>query len=294
MKRLLSNFIVLISIAGLIIFTGCPDDDNIKPSIYFDQAQDTTILLYSVFEDPFVLVEDNKDLAEDIEVTSDFEDEMSLLSTGAVRRVGDYEITYTATDQAGNTSEAVRTVRVANPAEIAEGSYSVQGDYQDINDTSFRARISVDRGEAGRIIFSKSYVHDYEGNGVYLKAEGLLFSPDHSPDMTNATLDPDEYVGWLGTPADPSTAFYVQDSLYHYEAMDSMPRYDYIHLPTIYKADSVSGIDHKIVGRKDDNDYPRSKIYYNGDFVTKIELYYTVSVVGETGAEKVEETFIPY
>ncbi|MFW5805636.1 MAG: immunoglobulin-like domain-containing protein [Bacteroidales bacterium] len=294
MKRFLTNIIVLISIVGLIVFTGCPNDDTIKPSIHFDQPQDTTVLLYTVFEDPGVLVEDNKDYAEDITVESDFEDEMSLYNSGRLRSAGEYEITYTATDIAGNTSEDVRTVTVVNPAEIAAGSYIVTADYERIKDTSFRARISADPREAGRIRFSKSYLHLYEGEPTYLKAEGRLYSSEDSPDMTDPTVEPNDFFGWLGSNEDAEFPFY--DGMYYTETMPLMPRYDYIHLPTIEKKDSVADINHKIVGRKDDDGYPRSKITYNGDFVTKIELYYTVTNLDDPGqgAEKVEEIFIPY
>jgi len=295
MKRFLTSIIVLISIIGLVVFTGCPNDDTIKPSIYFDQPQDTTVLLYTVFEDPWVLVEDNKDYAEDITVESDFEDEMSLYNSGRLRSTGEYEITYTATDLAGNTSEDIRTVTVVNPAEIVAGSYNVTADYENISDTSFRARISADPREAGRIRISKSYLHLYEGEPTYLKAEGRLYSPDYSPDMTDPTVQPSDFIGWLSVNKDSiDIPFY--DDMYYSEAMPLMPRYDYIHLPTIEKTDSVADINHKIVGRKDDDGYPRSKITYNGDFVTKIELYYTVTNLDDPGqgAEKVEEIFIPY
>ncbi|MDA3819788.1 MAG: hypothetical protein PF590_04930, partial [Candidatus Delongbacteria bacterium] len=231
MKRFLTSIIVLISIVGLIVFTGCPDDDTTKPSIYFDQPQDTTVLLYTVFEDPGVLVEDNKDFAEDVTVISDFEDEMSLYNSGRLRSTGDYEITYTATDLAGNSMEEIRTVHVVNPAEIVAGSYNVTATYENIADTSFRGRISSDPREAGQIRFSKSYFHLYEGEPTYLKAEGRLYSPDHSPDMTDPTVEPGEHVGWLGIGND-STDIPFYDNLYYSETMPLMPRYDYIHLPT--------------------------------------------------------------
>ncbi|MGC9332163.1 MAG: immunoglobulin-like domain-containing protein [Bacteroidales bacterium] len=295
MKRFLTSIIVLISIVGvMIVFTGCPKDDTTPPSIYFDQLQDTTVLLYTLFEDPWVLVEDNKDFAEDITVKSDFEDNISLYSSGRLRRTGDYEITYTATDLAGNSSNKIRTIHVKNPAEIVVGSYNVTATYDNQPDTTFRALISADTREAGRIRFSKSYFHLYEGEPTYLKAEGRLYSPVHSPDMTIPTVEPGEHVGWLGIDND-NTDIPFYDTLYYSETMPLMTRYDYIHIPTIYKTDTIAGINHKIVGRKDVNGYPMSKITFNGDIVTKIELYYTVTNTQhpEWGAEKVEEIFIP-
>jgi hypothetical protein len=205
---------------------------------------------------------------------------MSLYNSGRLRSTGDYEITYTATDLAGNSMEEIRTVHVVNPAEIVAGSYNVTATYENIADPSFRGRISSDPREAGQIRFSKSYFHLYEGEPTYLKAEGRLYSPDHSPDMTDPTVEPGEHVGWLGIGNDST----------------DIPFYDNLYYSTIEKKDSVAEINHKIVGRKDANGYPLSKITYNGDFITKVELYYTVTNLDhpEQGAEKVEEIYIPY
>ncbi|MEA3448672.1 MAG: hypothetical protein U9Q98_09550 [Bacteroidota bacterium] len=276
MKKTLFYSISLLSLTSLVLFTGCKKNGPIPPSIYFDQPQDTTILLYTVFEDPGVMVEDNSDNPEDIEVTSDFENVMLRLSTGEVRRTGDYEITYTATDTEGNQYEDVRTVQVVNPAEIIAGSYDVQGTYDNIENTTFITNITADAGQAGSVHFSKTYVHDVDGNTVYLNLTGLLYSPDHSPDITDPATAPDDYTGWLGTPDNPGTPFYA--GMYHYETMPMMNRYDYIHIPTHEITEETSGTNYIITGKKDpDTDLPVSRIHYTGDNITQIELHYSIS-----------------
>ncbi|MDA3819789.1 MAG: hypothetical protein PF590_04935 [Candidatus Delongbacteria bacterium] len=294
MQKTLIYSILLLSLTILVLFTGCEKRRTIPPSIYFDQPQDTTVLLYTVFEDPGVMVEDNSDNPEDIEVTSDFEDVMLQLSTGEVRRTRDYEITYTATDTDGNQYEDIRTVHVINPAEIIAGSYDVQGTYDNIEDATFVANITADAGQAGNVHFSKAYVHDVDGNTVYLNLTGLLYSPDYSPDITDPATAPDDYTGWLGTSDNPGTPFYA--GMYHYETMPLMNRYDYIHIPTHEITEETSGINYIITGQKDpDTDLPLSMIHYSGDNITQIDLHYTISNQDNPGqgADKVDEIYTP-
>ncbi|MFP4663265.1 MAG: immunoglobulin-like domain-containing protein [Bacteroidales bacterium] len=296
MKRFINIFVILSSIAGLILFTGCPGDDESAPRILFPESmdlhQDTTILLYQHFEDPGVFVEDNKDYQDDIELESDFEDEISLTPDGRVRSTGDFEITYTATDQAGNESEEVRTVRVTNPSEVIDGTYDVEGDYAQINDTTFTSRISPDNRTAGVVRFSKAYVHDVDGDGIYLKINGYLYSPEHSEDITDPTSSPSTTIGWLGSRDDSDVPFY--EEMYYSQAMPLMTRYDYLHIPTQTFVDSVHEVTHTIRGIDDDSDLPRSRAYFNshGDVVT-VELHYNVSASNVPGGEAVRETYTP-
>ncbi|MFW5805637.1 MAG: immunoglobulin-like domain-containing protein [Bacteroidales bacterium] len=295
MKKIIFHSILVLSLTSLVLFTGCKDPNPIPPTIIFDQPQDTTILLYTVFEDPGVIVEDNSDNSEDIEVTSDFDDVMLRLSTGEVRRTGDYEITYTATDTEGNHAEDIRTVQVVNPAEIITGSYEVQGTYDNIDNTTFVANITADAGQAGNVHFSKTYVHDVDGNSVYLNLTGLLYSPDHSPDITDPAIAPDDNIGWLGTSDDPGTPFYA--GMYHYETMPLMPRYNYIHIPSYEVTEEASDINYIITGKKDtDTDLPLSRIHYSGDNITQIELHYNISDQDNPaqGADNVDEIYTPH
>ncbi len=295
MKRLISIFVILSSIAALILFTGCPDDDATPPRILFPESmelhQDTVVLLQREFEDPGVFVEDNKSFNENIVLESDFEDELDLTSDGKTRFTGEYEITYTATDEAGNETEAVRTVRVANPAEIVEGIYDVEADYNEIEDTEFISNISADVRTAGKIRFSKAYVHNADEEEFYLRINGFLYSPDYSPNIIGETEDPSETVGGLGTQGDVNTPFY--SDMYYHETMDVMDRYDYINIPLQY--DTLNNIVYTLTGKTDNTtDLPKSKVFYGqNDMITKVELYYTISAENVPGGEQAVEIYTP-
>jgi hypothetical protein len=295
MKRLISIFVILSSITGLILFTGCPDDDVTKPRILFPESmelhQDTVVLLQRTFEDPGVYVEDNKTFNENIILESDFEDEINLTNDGKTRFTGEYEITYTATDEAGNEAEAVRTVRIANPAELIEATYDVEGSYNNIEDTTFISRISPDARTPGKIRFSKTYVHNENNEDLYLRINGYLYSPDHSPDVTSSTVDPTETAGLLGTPGDVDNPFY--SDMYYHETMDVMDRYEYIYIPLQY--DTLNNIEYTLAGRTDnETNLPKSKIFYGAnDVVTKVEIQYNISAENIPGGETAKEVYTP-
>lgn len=285
MKRFFFSFLTFGAITMVTFLTSC-DKDTIAPKMYYPEAQDTTVLLQTVFTDPGVIVEDNKDLTENITLTSDFEDEISLNADGELRRTGDYEITYEATDQAGNSSESIRTVHVRNVSEILAGSYNVKGDYERIKDTSFTGSISADSKIAGGIRFTRSYLHTEEGEKIWLKVNGLLYSQDYSLDITNSANESDAYFGWMGTNSNPDIPFFYE--LDYTTALSMMPRYDYINIPTQTFTDSLGNATYVIAGIKTSG-IPLSKITYLNDEITKIELRINISKDGIV--DQIKETY---
>jgi hypothetical protein len=290
MKRLLNLFTLSALFAGTILLTGCPGSDTIPPKIYFTQAQDTTVLLQTPLADPGVYVEDNKDVLADITVTSDFDDVISLNSNGDVRSAGVFEVTYTATDLAGNTSEDIRTITVLNVAEVLAGSYDVNGNYENINDTLYSGSISADRRDAGKIRFSKSYLHSDNGDLIYLKVEGWLYSDEYSLDITNSAYEADEDFGWMALPEDPDVPYFYD--MTPEAAMELIPRYTYLDIPTQTVADSTGQVTVTFKGQtEEDGKTPRSRITYVGNQVSKIEL--KVNVTKNGMVDRVTEIYTP-
>lgn len=287
----LKNLIITLTILGLAVaFSGCPQDDNIPPTIYFTESQDTTVLLQTLFQDPGVYVEDNKDLNAEIEVESDFNDELSFNSDSTLRVTGDYEITYTATDLAGNETEAIRTVKVVNVASTLAGSYDVAAIYEKVPDRNFTSSISADARRSGKIRLTKSYMHTVDEDDIYLKVEAWLYSEDHSLDITNSSVEVNEFFGWMATPDNPDEPFFFNMDVE--TALSVMPRYTYLHIPNQTFSDSVNAAAYQIRGRRDDDTgLPLSHITYIGDQIQEVVIKATVTRGGV--ADRITETYTP-
>lgn len=290
MKSFISYIIVLASIVAMIFLTGCPGEDSTPPTIYFHN-QDTTVALLTKFSDPGVIVEDNKNYAENIEVESDFYDEVYIDSDSLAWRTGEFEVTYTATDEAGNTKEAIGLVNVKNPSEIIAKTYNVTGDYTNITDTNFTSFVSASNRYAGGVRFSKIYPHSVDGELVYLNIEAYLYDPDLSP----APDDADDEVKFMGTPENPSTPFY--EGLSYTETLDMMKadggRYTYLHIPQKNYTDSTLDQQYSVKGRKDDETgKPLSRVkYFNNGEIKKITLKYNIDAPDEPGSVNETEVY---
>jgi hypothetical protein len=290
MKRFFFSFLTIGAITMVAFLTSC-GSDNIPPKIYFTEAQDTIVLLQTVFTNPSVIVEDNVDLAEEITLTSDFEDEINLNADGELRYTGDYEITYKATDVAGNSSESIRTVHVMNVSEISVGSYNVYGVYQHEQDTTFTGSISADSKIAGGIRFTRSYLHTEDGDQIWLKINGLLYSKDYSLDITNPTNEAADYFGWMGTSNNIDIPFFYE--LDYNTALSMMPRYDYIDIPNQHDTIGTFPTEevYDIVGVKNSEGFPLSKITYLNGEVSTIELQINVTKSGTSNPDVIKETY---
>jgi Domain of unknown function (DUF5011) len=123
MKKVLLSVTALLTVSSLI-FTGCKkdDDDTNAPTIELNGG-DTTVTKGSLFSDPGATAFDDVD--ETVTVTSNF---ASVLPN--TNSTGVYEISYTATDEAGNTGYAERTVTVSYSGAQIDYTYNV-------NDTAF-------------------------------------------------------------------------------------------------------------------------------------------------------------
>lgn len=95
-------------VAGTVMFTGCKKDDITDPVVTLNGG-DMIVSLQGTYTDPGATADDNKD------------GKLSPAVSGLVNTnlTGVYEITYTATDAAGNSASAVRKVTVINDAASA-------------------------------------------------------------------------------------------------------------------------------------------------------------------------------
>lgn len=282
-RRNLSSMMVIAVLAALsLVFTGCPKDTT-APTIYFlakdgvniDKKGDTTILLYTKYVDPGCIVEDNASLSSNIQVDFNAESvlpiERKIAShIGEVKKIGDYKVTYTATDEEGNVGTRSKNISVKNVTEIYAGKYYTKRDEipsglgLDIcNDTSYYSNISAGTGVAGRMRFSKVAAHKHDGQKVSFKVDADLYSKEHSPRTASAQ------IGYLGTGADREVAVY--NGLSYDAAVDSI-RTDYVYLqiPTqeyvAYTESDAAVNDYtvRIQGRlQEDGKTPKSMIVYN-------------------------------
>lgn len=106
---ILSTFILL---AGSTIFTSCKKDDVTAPVVTLIGG-DETISLQGTFTDLGATAKDNKDGNLSASISGNVD----------VNHTGTYQITYTATDAAGNSGTATRNVTVKNDLESMTGTY---------------------------------------------------------------------------------------------------------------------------------------------------------------------------
>ena len=146
---------MLVIFAALsVVFTACPKD-KIAPSIYFlakdgeniDRKGDTVVLLYTKYEDPGCYVEDNASTSENIQLSSDLETVLQIEKKvashiGEIKKTGEYLITYTAVDEAGNTGTKQKKITCKNVSDIYAGRYytereEITGGISDIRTRGF-------------------------------------------------------------------------------------------------------------------------------------------------------------
>ena len=281
MNRRIFSPLAFITILVLLscVFTGCHKDKT-PPSIYFlatdgvniDRKGDTTVLLYTKYVDPGCYVEDNASLSEYIEVTSDLESVLPLerkvaSHMGEIKKTGDYNITYTATDEAGNPGTRSKMISVKNISDIYTGKYwtvreEINGTSEICQPARYYSNVTASNSVAGRMRFSKVALHEYNGQKVSFKVDADMYSPALSPRTRS------DQVGYFGGPEDKEIAFYNGMS---YEAAVDSARFNYVYLqiPTqeasmAYTEGDAAVSDYtvRIQGRMDGTT-PKSMIVYN-------------------------------
>lgn len=288
MKKFVSISLFILMGITAIVLNSCTPKDTTAPTIYLVGSNDTTVLLWTQYTDPGVIVEDNKDIAENITVTDDIEDELTITDQGYLRLTGDYEVTYTAKDQAGNETTKKKTIYVKNITEPMYGTYDVDRLNSNFHgDTNYVASILADVRKAGRIRITRVYLHYDDENGDY--ASFVLKADLRAP---NGSMEDNSMHGYLGDPANPGTPFF--EGMNYEEATDSIRGFTYLDIPRYITTDSTNNVEYTVEGVEDDaTGLPESRITYTGDQVTEIILKYNVTKEGEVQADVVNERYVP-
>ena len=159
----------------LVLFTQCTEDDLNSPIITLLGANPEFVELGGTFTEAGATAEDTEDGAI---ATINFDN--SALNTNTV---GSYDILYSATDKAGNTGSAVRTVNVfATGADFA-GIYDVTEDCSDGMTYTYSVTITAG-ADPNKIIISN---FGYYGGAVIVE---LNLSGD-----TNSSITLDDTAG---------------------------------------------------------------------------------------------------
>jgi hypothetical protein len=153
------NNIVFIIVLVLFLSISCHKSDNTCPTVTLNGADTMIVALKSAFVDPGATAVD------------DWDGKVEVIVTGNVNTnsSGQYTLTYTATDQAGNSAAKTRTVYVDAALYIA-GYYSVT-DIINLGDTS----TYYDTISASNIVLNKIHFvrfGNYDNANVYATIAG--------------------------------------------------------------------------------------------------------------------------
>lgn len=171
-KQILFAAAVLFS-AGTILLTGCKKDDTTPPVVTLVGSDNIQHILNTAFTDQGATAEDDEDgdITASIEVTGTVDKDLT----------GTYTITYSATDAAGNTGTATRTVVVYNEAQAHfEGTYTsasetdINGPYT-YNPSGTKPFIcTASTTVNNRVIMNR--LGDFDNNAVYFAVTGTTLT----------------------------------------------------------------------------------------------------------------------
>ncbi|PKP02467.1 MAG: hypothetical protein CVU11_11845 [Bacteroidetes bacterium HGW-Bacteroidetes-6] len=185
--------IVVIAFIGV----SCTEDDITNPTITLTGGATMTLDLGATYTDPGFTANDDKD--------GDLTSQVTVTGTVNTSQVGAYEITYTVSDEAGNSTTETRMVYVR--ANALAGSYSVHAvvtgagagtyDYTEvvtasgvdynkiiISDFNYYPNLTVSATVTGSSIsFNETKSYDWDGDGTATSA-----------DITGTTLNAFEVV----------------------------------------------------------------------------------------------------
>ena len=159
MKRQFLFAAGILMTGSMLFIASCSKDDNdgdtTAPVVTINGTDETVILNSTSWTDPGATATDAEDGS--VTVVSDFSSTNPNLN-----RANTYTITYTATDAAGNTGSATRTVRVKNEAEEYAGTYSVIDTCGGTEIFTYAQTITIDSTINNRVKFNK--FADYANN----------------------------------------------------------------------------------------------------------------------------------
>ncbi|PLX08696.1 MAG: hypothetical protein C0596_05175 [Marinilabiliales bacterium] len=289
------SFVVLFSvvIASILMFSACNSDTQ-GPKIYFldadgnvIQSGDTTVLLYTTFVDPYVFVEDNSSKSSNIIVEDNAAEQLSVTSEGYLRRAEEVIITYTATDEAGNSSTKDRIMTIYNISQQFVNSYATTRQTNNLNDdTSYNSSVAADARIPGRLKFPKVYAHFWDGERTYFKVTADLYDP------TNLSDEFSETIAYMGTQSDKETPFFAGMS--YEEAEDSILSFTYLKIDAQEYTDTAENHTVYIQGvTEEGTDLPLSHIEYLAGSKTIVRIVLELNVTKNSIVDRVTETYVP-
>jgi hypothetical protein len=259
--KIIRFFLFFTFISSIIVFISCDGDiDTQGPNIYFlnsetqvisDSEADKTILLYSVYSEYGIKVEDNVSDSENVVIDSDIAEVFPVNINGQVKQTGTFTVTYTATDEAQNVSTKNKNIIVENISVPFTGSYYTHRIGSEIADTTYNSTLIADTRISGRILFPKVYAQSFDGESSYFKVSADLFSLNHSAVFS-------ETLAYTGKASDSESSFF--SGLTYDEALDSIMNFDLLKVDAQVFVDDL-GNNVQIAGREQNN-VPLSRIEY--------------------------------
>jgi Bacterial surface protein, Ig-like domain len=168
MKKLLFVLMTAVSVYAVVTISSCKKDDTTPPVISMSGSNPMTIVLNSSsVSDPGATANDDEDGA-----ISSVSSNWNWGTNPDPNTAGNYSITYTASDAAGNQATAVRTVTVYNQAAaIWEGTYN--GSEVDINGPYTYTQqnvVTASTTQNNRITLTR--LGDFANNTVFMDVTG--------------------------------------------------------------------------------------------------------------------------
>jgi hypothetical protein len=139
MKKQILSFAAALFLAGAMVFTGCKKEDTTAPTITLLGDASISIFVGETFTDPGFKATDLDGKEDESDVTA------LVTKTGTVdnTKSGEYTITYSVTDEAGNKSVDVkRTVNVKHNAASIAGLYSVAESCTGVPSPAFNCNVT--------------------------------------------------------------------------------------------------------------------------------------------------------
>jgi Domain of unknown function (DUF5011) len=163
-KQILFAAAVLFS-AGVIFITGCKKDDTTGPVITLVGSATEMSILNVAWVDAGATAEDDEDGVVEVTVTGTVDKDLA----------GDYTITYSATDAAGNESSETRTVTVYNEAKaFFEGTYTSCSETDAAGPYTYQTVkpfiVTASTTQNNRVTMNR--LGDFDNNTVYMDVTG--------------------------------------------------------------------------------------------------------------------------
>ena len=185
----------------ITLAVSCKDEDNIAPKITLKADSDGNIetvyvTLNDVWVDPGFSADDNKDkIIDSINIV------VELSKPDMMDEEGEYVITYTVSDDAGNKTSVERNVIVRNAMYPFKGTYSVlRTEVINGSKRQYEQTISQHKSKNNVITFSKfSGIDDPESDKIMSLKVNAEVTLDHLNFRLDTDNDKNEKEDWIKT-----------------------------------------------------------------------------------------------